>query len=455
LSVQVSPTTVDVNVHPNKRECTLLHQDSIIKSLAEHFRNILRTAGKSFAVASIEKPTITNPYKRRKSDPNGNELSLSQTSQKSMAPSKKIRTSRATQSGALEPYLVRKEPFSQASDVTNASMQLSPTQLTQESADSPSQRLPMVHMRGCPLSEPTNVDLTQPGAFASVSSQCTCNIPDSTGAAAAIRLPRQALSRPKKLPPKECHYESILSLRKASMVQVDKDTEYKLRHAYFVGVVSSHRSLVQVEEELIILNHGDAAEELFYQLALNHFPGGAAVAKLGGAGIDIHSIVAEFVQMEETLQSSSPLPAEVEISETNQILAEQAADCLLQHAEMLRDYFSIVIQKNSDNDRVMLTGLPILLKGYAPSAHALPLFLLRLATEVNWTEEKPCFHGICQELGRFNASISTDDHLASHVQHALFPALSSLLLPSQHFVSQKGFYGVTKLSKLYRVFERC
>ena len=145
----------------------------------------------------------------------------------------------------------------------------------------------------------------------------------------------------------------------------------------------------------------------------------------------------------------------VAISETNQVLAEQATACLFQHAEMLRDYFSVIIQKNPENDRVMLTGLPILLEGYAPSPHALPLFLLRLATEVNWTEEKPCFRGICQELGRFNASIPTDDHLASHVQHALFPALSSLLLPSKPFVTQKGFYGVTKLSKLYRVFERC
>lgn len=497
LSIEVPPTTVDVNVHPNKRECALLNLDAIIQSLAARLHRVMQDAGQSFV---MEHPTtkkqpvaVNNPYnsnnKRRKSDPNENEnmsqqqqsltIGMSQQplslSQKSVPSSKKVRTSRATQSGALEPFLVRKEPLSRTSASTRNTQlsqdsslaAASPTQqdLSQDSAASESSlsSATVVHRPGCPLLVATtvdtagnDVDLTQPGAFATISSQCTCNtIGEATaGAANVIRVPRQALSRPKRVRPNECKYDSIRSLRKSVQTQTDQDVLAKLRKAYFVGVVSVHRSLVQVGEELVLLNHDEAAQELFYQLALNHFPGGATVANLGP--IDIHTVVAHCLQMEESLQSSKsrPISCQLKISDTSSVQAEQAAACLLQQAPMLKEYFSIIIEKDQQ-ERIMLRGLPVLLESYCPSPHALPLFLLRLATEVCWTDEKPCFHDVCKELGRFYASIPTDDHLASHVRHTLFPALTSILQPRQSLVAKQDFVPVTKLSKLYRIFERC
>jgi len=50
-----------------------------------------------------------------------------------------------------------------------------------------------------------------------------------------------------------------------------------------VGVVSRERSLLQAGEELILLNHYEAARELFYQLALLQFNGGARMAHLGNS----------------------------------------------------------------------------------------------------------------------------------------------------------------------------
>ena len=132
----------------------------------------------------------------------------------------------------------------------------------------------------------------------------------------------------------------------------------------------------------------------------------------------------------------------------------------------------------------MLTGLPILLDGHSPSPHALPLFLLRLATEVVWTEERPCFEGICTELGSYYAEIPTahkdkedkDDYKKSpasqeeetdesmnlidegskkHVQHTLFPALKFTLIPPKEFALDGSFCKLALLSKLYKVFECC
>lgn len=135
----------------------------------------------------------------------------------------------------------------------------------------------------------------------------------------------------------------------------------------------------------------------------------------------------------------------------------------------------------------MITGLPILLDGHSPAPHALPLFLLRLATKVDWSEERPCFEGICTELGSYYAEIPTttaydgedkDDDFVEKgatgqeketdeseilitrgskmfVQHTLFPALKFILIPPKEFASDGSFCKLALLSKLYKVFERC
>ena len=121
---------------------------------------------------------------------------------------------------------------------------------------------------------------------------------------------------------------------------------------------------------------------------------------------------------------------------------------------MLKEYFSIGITRNNSN-RICLDSLPILLDGYEPSPHAVPLFLLRLATEVNWTEEKPCFFGICQELASFYAQLPSGDDHSLLVRHTIFPAVSALLSPSKDISQSESFIVVSSLNGLYKVFERC
>jgi DNA mismatch repair protein MLH1 len=185
------------------------------------------------------------------------------------------------------------------------------------------------------------------------------------------------------------------------------------------------------------------AEQLFYQLALTRF-GGMSPAKLEEP-IDVTRVMAHALELEELLDEEDPKVTEV--SETNHDLAHQAATCLLEKADMLKEYFAMGFERQDES--ILLTSLPVLLDDHEPSPGGLPFFLLRLATEVDWTEEKPCFQGVCRELGIYYAQTTSD------VKHTMFPAISYLLAPGNHLLDDGAVSKMTNISSLYKVFERC
>ncbi|UYV75391.1 MLH1 [Cordylochernes scorpioides] len=48
-----------------------------------------------------------------------------------------------------------------------------------------------------------------------------------------------------------------------------------------------------------------------------------------------------------------------------------------------------------------LVALPQLLPGYLPDLTRLPLYILRLATLVNWSSEEECFRSFCRHTAAF------------------------------------------------------
>eukprot|EP00612_Vaucheria_litorea_P001345 CAMPEP_0171457574 /NCGR_PEP_ID=MMETSP0945-20130129/3603_1 /TAXON_ID=109269 /ORGANISM="Vaucheria litorea, Strain CCMP2940" /LENGTH=139 /DNA_ID=CAMNT_0011983219 /DNA_START=309 /DNA_END=725 /DNA_ORIENTATION=+ len=81
-------------------------------------------------------------------------------------------------------------------------------------------------------------------------------------------------------------------------------------------------------------------------------------------------------------------------------LALSIKSLLDQKREIFEDYFSIILE-NDQEGILKLTHLPELIEGYFPNPEGLPLFLLRLATDVDWLEEESCFRSISTQLGNY------------------------------------------------------
>ncbi|XP_043213715.1 DNA mismatch repair protein Mlh1-like isoform X2 [Amphibalanus amphitrite] len=257
------------------------------------------------------------------------------------------------------------------------------------------------------------------------------------GAAAAAGAAPQSV-RPVEL-------SSVLSLRE----EVERGCHSGLRRLLaehsLVGVVTAQLSLVQHQTRLYLVNHRRLAEQLFYQICLYQF---------GALGL---------LQLEE-----SPPVRELALLGLEQKDAgwteedgpkEELADCVCQvlqrHADMLDDYFSIQVDGQG-----RLRALPLLLDHYEPPIAALPGFLTRLATEVDWETERQCLHDICREIARFYSWTPATDGAVGEparlqLERALLPAVKEQLLPTGRWADDGTVLQVADLPDLYKVFERC
>ena len=417
-----------------------------------------------------------------------------QTAAKRPRDSKLVRTSPALPVGAIEPFLVQKAaaPAPGPSDAAGAS--------GGRDRSSSGDLTPIEHEPGCPLARGASVDMTQPGAFAKAI--CRCQVKNSAALPASSNpiVVRQAPDenvrtsrRPRRIEPTECEYDSVIRLRAEVTERNHRGINEKLRNSTYVGAVSRTRSLLQSGQELLLVDHRTLTRETFYQLALLRFKGMPS-ATLGSGGVDVLASIGQVLQFEhdigDTDRSDEQTGEAVRVNKMNGNLARQATSCLAGHAPMLDEYFSIKLERKTARNRrgeevesLRLTGLPVLLEGHAPQPHALPLFLLRLATKVDWTEEGPCFRGVCRELASFyselpwgdegrdekgddkaveqaagdegGAASLIDDEAKRHVRHVLFPAFGHLLVPPGEFVDDGTVTRLADLHSLYKVFERC
>lgn len=84
------------------------------------------------------------------------------------------------------------------------------------------------------------------------------------------------------------------------------------------------------------------------------------------------------------------------------------------------------------------------------------MYILRLATEVDWSHEKSCFETFSRETATFYArtSFTTDEaHWKWQIEHIHFDNIKKYLIPSEIF--KKSILKIASLQNLYKVFERC
>uniref|UniRef100_A0A672P766 DNA mismatch repair protein MLH1 n=1 Tax=Sinocyclocheilus grahami TaxID=75366 RepID=A0A672P766_SINGR len=246
---------------------------------------------------------------------------------------------------------------------------------------------------------------------------------------------------------------SIKELREDIEQHTHKGLQDLLQDHSFVGSVNPQWTLVQHQTKLYLLNTTKLSQELFYQILIYDF-GNFGVLRLSNPA-PLYDLAMLALDSEESGWTEEDGPKEG--------LAQYIVDFLKQKAVMLEEYFSLEIDEEGN-----LTGLPMLLDNYTPAMEGLPMFILRLATEVNWDREKECFHDFGIECSHFysirkqytlepDAEEPQDAEMSWQwkVEHALFKALRTLFSPPKHFSEDGSVLQIASLPELYKVFERC
>lgn len=94
---------------------------------------------------------------------------------------------------------------------------------------------------------------------------------------------------------------------------------------------------------------------------------------------------------------------------------------------------------------------------YTPALGHLPMFILRLVTEVDWSKEKQCFDTFSREIAQYYArpslTITDESEWKWTIEHILWNGIKRYLIPSKQL--QTSILQVANLQNLYKVFERC
>jgi DNA mismatch repair protein MLH1 len=217
------------------------------------------------------------------------------------------------------------------------------------------------------------------------------------------------------------------------------------KHTY-VGIVDFDYCAIQYGTKLLLLNYAQLVRELFFQLAIRQF---AVMPRiLLAQPVDVKEFLLAALDLPEATGWENIVPTNSSadnISSGNNLdntgrndgglvspsdnnrgrakgggrrfkdenerelvkdkVADAAVSLLIENSEMLDEYFRIGI-----NSSGLLCSLPDLLPGYTPSVEALPLLLLRLATETNWEEEEACFRSIAKELSLFYCKLPNESN---------------------------------------------
>ncbi|KAF9068865.1 histidine kinase-like ATPase [Rhodocollybia butyracea] len=387
LSLKVDPRSVDVNVHPTKKEVHFLNEESITTRICDALQE--KIAEKSHSRVFEYQAKAPNNVTSQSPPEDREEVTASGSETVSTAPKKvyshhKVRTS--------------------LQDRTLDSM--------------------------FPVANPSTI---------------------GTGSANASGS--QSPSRYREVKESECFLTSVKSLRKQIIKGKHKLLTEILEKHTFVGIVDVDRSLslIQYSTKLYLVNHGTLAEELFYQLGLRQF-GDFSRLKLEPPPSlrDLITIAVDAEEISDDTTLSKP------------DIVERIVEILQSKRAMLAEYFSLTISKDG-----LVESLPLLLRDYTPNLDKLPLFLMRLGPQVNWTSESECFELFLRELAYFYVpgpilgDISLLDAESAggkaerwQIQHILFPAMRRYLAAPKSLLDV-DVVQVASLPDLYKVFERC
>ncbi|KAF5345184.1 hypothetical protein D9758_009705 [Tetrapyrgos nigripes] len=423
LSLEIDPRSVDVNVHPTKKEVHFLNEEDITMKICDALQEKLAEKSQSrtfeyqtlLTGGTLESDDRSNGKKRK-----GKERDLDSDD---LDEDKQQGPSRQQPKKVYSHHKVR-------------------TSLADRTLDSMFPVLNSSHIA-----------------------------PDKQKSSIPSTPSTQLTSRYKEIKESECFLTSVKSLRKALVKGKHKALTEILEKHTFVGIVDTNRclSLLQYSTKLYLVNHGAFAEELFYQLGLRQF-GDFSRLKLDPPP--------PLKKLVEIAVEAEAISEETELTKPQ--IVDRIVNILQTRRDMLAEYFSLNISPDG-----LVQNLPLLLRDYTPNLDKLPHFLMRLGPQVNWTSETECFDAFLRELAYFyvpgpvagepslglssspSPSTSTKTEATRtkeeeesdkaerwQIQHILFPAMRRYMLAPKSLLDV-DVVQVADLPDLYKVFERC
>ncbi|XP_077125443.1 DNA mismatch repair protein Mlh1 isoform X1 [Ranitomeya variabilis] len=462
LSLEIAPQNVDVNVHPTKHEVHFLHEESIIERVQQHIESKL--LGSNSSRIYFTQTLLLGAL-----------VSASEVVKPASS------TSTALKSGdkVYAHQMVRTDAREQKLDAFLQPLPKHQTGTVAEAHEVVEEQKKKANP-GCSSKE-TICDLEMLDASDLVTSVEESEMQTDNNEESEASTSTDSVPPRKKRPRTESDVEldemeidktmtaasaprrrvinltSILSLQRDIEDRAHKSLQNMMKNHSFVGCVNPQWALAQYQTKLYLLNTTKLSQELFYQILINDF---------GNFGIMRLSESAPIYEL-AMLALDSPESGWTEEDGPKEGLTEYIVQFLQKKSEMLKDYFSLEIDEGGN-----LTGLPLLLDNYIPPLEGLPMFILRLATEVNWDDEKECFGSFSKECSMFysirkkyileESDTSEDKDLGVEApswrwttEHILYKAFKMHLLPRKDFAEDGSVLQLANLPDLYKVFERC
>ncbi|CAL8258430.1 unnamed protein product [Lota lota] len=457
LSLEIAPHNIDVNVHPTKHEVHFLHEDSITESVQKHVESKLLGANSSrtYFTQTLLPGLSVSEAKPPPSSSSSGEGAAAAAAERVYA-HQMVRTDCRAQK--LDAFLQPKEvvlgktapgpgpsgaggPSGSSGGGAGAGAVWAESGADMEEADDAA----LLEALG-------EVQQAEDMDAASRASTTTPDPPRKRPRTSQEEEELTAAATPRR---RVIKLNSVKELRTEISENTHQGLQEMLQNHSFVGCVNPQWTLIQHRTKLYLLNTTRLSQELFRQILIYDF-GNFGVLRLSSPA-PLYDLAMLALESEDSGWTEEDGPKEG--------LAQYITDFLRNKLEMLEDYFSLEIDQDGN-----LTGLPLLLDHYSPVMEGLPMFILRLATEVNWDDEKECFRDFAKECSQFYAirkqlileTAPGDEQQDGEggswrwkVEHVVFKALRSLFSPPKSFGEDGSVLQIANLPDLYKVFERC